>query len=71
MTCDAHSAIHKAIKQSPKDVILKWSVVHIERECRIWLTTNPKSIAGVELLRIVKKISLITHHQSQEWIIEL
>ena len=72
ITCDGHRAILKAIKQSCKDVILQRCVVHIERECRIWLTTNPKSIAGLELLRIVKKLSLITHHhQSQEWIIEL
>lgn len=72
ITCDGHRAILKAIKQSCKDVILQRCVVHIERECRIWLTTNPKSIAGLELLRIVKKISLITHHhQSHEWIIEL
>lgn len=64
-------AILKAIKLSCKDVILQRSVVHVERECRIWLTTNPKSIAGVELLRIVKKLSLITHHyQSHEWIME-
>jgi hypothetical protein len=72
ITCDGHRAILKAIKQSCKDVILQRCVVHIERECRIWLTTNPKSIAGSELLRIVRKISLIAHHhQSHEWIIEL
>jgi hypothetical protein len=47
-------------------------VWHSERECRIWLTTNPKSIAGSELLRIVKKLSLIKeHYQSHEWIMEL
>jgi len=72
ITCDGHRAILKAIKLSCKDVILQRCVVHIERECRIWLTTNPKSIAGVELLRIVKKLSLITHHhQSHEWIMDL
>lgn len=72
ITCDGHRAILKAIKLSCKEVILQRCVVHIERECRIWLTSNPKSVAGSELLRIVKKLSLIKHHyQSHEWIMEL
>lgn len=72
ITCDGHRAILKAIKLSCKEVILQRCVVHIERECKIWLTTNPKSIAGSELLRIIKKLSLIKqHHQSHEWIMEV
>lgn len=72
ITCDGHRAILKAIKMSCKDVILQRCLVHIERECKIWLTMNPKSQAGSSLLQIVRKISMIhTHHQSHEWIIEL
>ena len=72
ITCDGHRAILKAIRLSCKDVILQRCLVHIERECKSWLTTNPKNIAGNELLFIVKKLSLIKHHfQSHEWIIEL
>jgi hypothetical protein len=72
ITCDGHKAILKAIKLSCKEVILQRCIVHIERECKIWLTTNPKSQAGYELLFIVRKLSLIkTHYQSHEWIMEL
>ena len=72
ITCDGHRAILKAIKLSCKDVILQRCVVHIERECRIWLTTNPKSITGSELLLIIKKLSLVkNHYQSHQWIMEL
>lgn len=59
ITCDGHRAILKAIKLSCKEVILQRCVVHIERECRIWLTSNPKSLAGYELFYIIRKLSLI------------
>ncbi len=66
-----HRAILKAITLNCKEVILQRCVVHIERD-RIWLTTNPKSIAGSELLRIIKKLILIKqHYQSHEWIMKV
>ena len=72
ITCDGHRAILKAIRLSCKDVILQRCLVHIERECKSWLTINPKSRAGYELLSIIRKLSLIDHHfQSHEWIMEL
>lgn len=72
ITCDGHKAILKAIKHSCKEVILQRCLVHIERECCMWLTTKPKSLEGYELLLIVKKISLIkNHNQSHEWMMEL
>ena len=72
ITCDGHRAILKAIKLSCKDVIIQRCIVHIERECRIWLTTKPKNQAGSELLYIVKKLSLIKeHYQSHQWIMDL
>lgn len=60
ITCDGHRAILKSIKKVfKKSVVIQRCVVHLERQCRTWLTKNPKSQAGKELLKIVKQISLI------------
>ena len=60
ITCDGHRSILKSIKEVfKKNVIVQRCVVHVERQCRIWLTKNPKYIAGKELLEIVKQISQI------------
>lgn len=71
ITCDGHRAILKAIKHICSEVALQRCVVHIQRECKTWLTSNPKSNQGLELLRIVQKIHTITtHEESHFWIIE-
>jgi len=68
ITCDGHKAIMKAVKKVCKEVILQRCLVHIQRECRAWLTTHPKSLPGLSLLSIVQKLSLIeSHSQSQQW----
>lgn len=60
ITCDGHRAILKAIKKVFKrDVLVQRCVVHVERQCRTWLTRNPQSEAGRELLRVVRQISRI------------
>ncbi len=72
ITCDGHKAILKAIKSACHEVILQRCVVHIQRECRMWLTTNPKSIEGLSLLRIINQLHTVkTHYQSQVWIKEV
>jgi hypothetical protein len=69
ITCDGHKSILKAVKAVCKQVYLQRCTVHIQRECRTWLTMNPKSIAGLELLSIVHQIHTITtHEQSHDWI---
>lgn len=40
--------------------------------CRIWLSTNPKSEAGIELRRIISKLHLIkTSLERDYWIVSL
>lgn len=46
ITCDGHRAMIKAIKQTCKHVILQRCIVHIQRECKIWLTSRPKVFQG-------------------------
>lgn len=72
ITCDGHKAILKAAKTICKKTILQRCTVHVQRECSIWLTKNPQSLAGQSLLTIVYKLNAITtHQQSQQWIKEL
>ena len=60
ITCDGHKSTLKSIKKVFKNrVIVQRCVVHVERQCRIWITKNPKSQAGQELLKIAKQISQI------------
>jgi len=72
ITCDGHKAILKAIKSVCHEVVLQRCVVHIQRECRVWLTTNPKSIEGLSLLKIINQLHTIkNHYQSQVWMKEI
>jgi transposase-like protein len=70
ITCDGHRAILKAIKRVFKGKVpVQRCLVHIQRMSRIWLTQEPKSIAGQELLRITQKIHTIeTELQRQTWL---
>ena len=72
ITCDGHKSIIKAIKTVCAQVVLQRCLVHIQRECRLWLTTHPKSLPGLSLLSIVNNLHTIrTHEQSQKWMIEI
>jgi len=72
ITCDGHRSLLKAIKNICPEVKLQRCLVHIQRECKIWLTSNPKSFAGIELLRIVNHIHQIKSNQDHQlWLFEL
>jgi hypothetical protein len=73
ITCDGHRSILKSIKiVYKKSIVIQRCVVHVERQCSIWLTKNPKSQAGQELLKIVKRISQIsTLEQKYKWLRDL
>lgn len=70
ITCDGHKSILKAVKKVFKEeVLIQRCLVHIQRMSRIWLTKEPKSIAGQELLRITQKICKIDNElQKQVWL---
>lgn len=72
ITCDGHPSLLKAIRRTCKQTILQRCVVHIQRECRIYLSAKPKNFPGLELLQIVNQLHKIkTHQQSQEWMKEI
>ncbi len=72
ITCDGHKAILKAIRHSCKATIVQRCLVHIQRECRLWLSLKPKSNEGLQLLIIVNQLHLIENERSyQSWLKQL
>ncbi len=72
ITCDGHKSLLKAIRHVCPQVTLQRCLIHIQRMCRIWLSSKPKSDAGKELRRIISQIHLIeTPLQRDYWIVSL
>ena len=72
ITCDGHKSIIKAVKEVLPDIPMQRCLVHIQRDCRIWLTKNPQSIAGYKLRGIVSKLHLInTYNELSFWLLDL
>ncbi|MCF6366936.1 MAG: transposase [Bacteroidales bacterium] len=72
VTCDGHKSIIKAVRESLPDTILQRCLVHIQRDCRVWLTKKPKSEAGYKLREISSKIYLIkSHYELSFWLLDL
>lgn len=72
VTCDGKPAILKAVRKADKNIVIQRCVVHIQLMSKIWLTQNPQSDAGRELLSITQKIHAITDHNSWgHWVVSL
>jgi hypothetical protein len=72
ITCDGHKALLKAIRATCNQVIVQRCIVHVQRMCRIWLTTNPKSLAGIELRAIVNRLHKIENREQWGyWVVDL
>jgi AraC-like DNA-binding protein len=72
ITCDGHRALLKAVKKVCKEVVLQRCIIHLQRMCRIWLTSRPKSEAGIELRRIVSQVHTINDRQQCSlWLVTL
>lgn len=63
ITCDGHRALLMAIRKVRHQVTPQPCIIHVQRMCRIWLSSRPKSIPGKELRKIVSTIYLITSKQ--------
>lgn len=72
VTSDGHKSILKAVREVLPDAKLQRCLVHIQRDCRIWLTNRPKSLAGYDLKQISSKMHLITsHYELSLWLLSL
>lgn len=72
ITCDGHKGLLKAVRNACPDVTLQRCIVHVQRMCRIWLSTRPKSDAGRELRGIISQLHNITSPIERDyWIVSL
>lgn len=72
ITCDGHRALLKAIGEVCPQITLQRCVIHVQRMCRIWLSSRPKSQAGQELRKLVSGLHRVkTLQQSSHWMLEL
>lgn len=70
ITCDGHKAILKAVNKACADIILQRCIVHIQRQCRIWLSSKPKTEPGKQLRSIISKVHLIENTLERDyWIV--
>ena len=70
ITCDGHKAILKAIKKAYPHIIIQRCLVHIKRQVKNYLSTSPKTNAGISLLQISNKITTIkTQDQCGLWLL--
>ncbi|MCG2687722.1 transposase [Candidatus Parcubacteria bacterium] len=69
IVCDGQKGLLKAIREVYPDTKIQRCVIHIIRQSNRWLTKNPKTRAGRELLVLVKQLSQIqTKRQKRRWI---
>lgn len=71
-TTDGTEDIIRAIRYTHPHVTRQHCIVHIQRECLIWLTQHPKTAAGITLRRLVCQIcDAKTTNDKLYWIKEL
>lgn len=69
ITSDGNKAILKAIKDACPDIIHQRCIVHIQRECNIWLRKKPISQSSKDLKRIVNYLPQVkTNNDKMAWI---
>lgn len=70
ITCDGHKSILKAIKKAYPDVIVQRCLVHIKRQVKNYLSTSPKTLPGLQLLKVSRKITSIkTQEECGLWLL--
>ncbi|RLI61255.1 MAG: hypothetical protein DRO88_13280, partial [Promethearchaeia archaeon] len=66
---DGQKGLFKTLYEVWPKIILQRCIIHVVRQARIWLTQNPKTSAGKELLILIKVILQIrTRRQKRRWI---
>jgi len=67
--CDAQRGLLKAIREVWPTVQIQRCLIHVVRQACTWLTRNPQTRAGRELLVLVHELSYIqTKRQKRRWV---
>jgi len=70
ITCDGHKSTLKAIKKAYPDVIVQRCLVHIKRQVKNYLSTSPKTLPALHLLKVSRKITGIkTQEECGLWLL--
>ena len=71
VTCDGHLAILKAVMKVYPQAVIQRCVVHVKRQIRNYLSTNPRLEQSKQLLSISNKVTRIeTMEASAYWLVE-
>lgn len=69
VVCDGQRGLLKAIGEVWPEAKIQRCLIHIVRQAKAWLTQNPKTVAGQELLALVKLLTNIrTRSQKKQWL---
>ena len=72
VTCDGHKSILKSVAKVYPNAVIQRCVVHVKRQCRVYLSAKPKLQASKELLFISRQITYIkTAEQCSLWLLQL
>lgn len=72
VTCDGHISILRAVSKVYPDAIIQRCLIHIKRQCRVYLRAKPKIQASIDLLKISQQITGIkTPDQCSLWLLSL
>ncbi len=67
VTSDGLSNIIKSVKKTSKNITLQRCLVHITRECKIWLTKHPKRDSAKYLRQLVCHICQIKSYDDRDY----
>lgn len=69
VVCDGQRGLIKAIHEVFPQAYIQRCLIHVIRQSNIWLTQNPKTKAGKDLLLLVQQLTNIqTKRQKRKWI---
>ena len=72
VTCDGHKSILKAVKKVYPAAIIQRCIVHVKRQCGLYLSKKPKLQASKDLLAIVNQLTAVkTPSQCSYWLLFL
>lgn len=72
VTCDGHKSILKAVAKAYPNAVIQRCIIHVKRQCSLYLSKRPKLEASKELLIIVNQLTAVkTLQQCSYWLISL
>jgi len=72
VTCDGHKSILKAVAKVYPDALIQRCLVHVKRQCSLYLRKNPKLQVSQDLLAIVNCLTTIKNpEQCSYWLLSL